>query len=100
MWEVQGSRGLDVEGAVEDGESEGGGWGIGDSFDDNLFMQQPQRQHLIRRVRRKEHGLIRALDHRKKRPPVEGLAVTSHELRQLQESDCSLACVSDVPGYF
>ena len=102
--EVKGSRGLDVEGVAEkEGESEGGGWDIGDSFDDDLFMQPTQRQHLTRRekrVKKKEYGLIRALDSRKKRPPVEGLAVTPQELQQLQESDCSLAHVSDFPGYF
>ena len=80
--------------------------GIGASFSDDMFEETRVRPYLTRRMKRqqrKQHGLVRAKDGRgtRREPPKDATLPTNTEkLKELQETNPSLAGMETIPRYF
>ena len=87
-----------------DEASEDWGWEVGGNFSDDLFEETVLRRRSTRRewYDERTQGLLRAkeLPRASLNTPTNSLPATTQELRQLQESDESLAKVDKVPSYF
>ena len=89
-----------MDGALEGLGGEGGG-----SFSDDVYVEPAKKRRLTwreRREKRRSHRLVRAKDwpRASQNTPANGAPTTPQELRKLQETDESLAKVTEVLGYF